>query len=126
MNEKKTSVTASVIYAIIGFALVAFFTISAKKAPPLTVQTAEQGFKGLITIETTFSNGKITAAKLVSSEDSDFTKPAIETVLAQAVKTGKADKLDTVSGATFSSKATIAALQAAEKKAVEHGAIKAR
>ncbi|MFC2280939.1 MAG: hypothetical protein ACFNLN_05120, partial [Treponema socranskii subsp. buccale] len=42
---------------------------------------------GQITIEVSVAGTKIKSAKLVSTEDSDFTKPAIETILAQAVKT---------------------------------------
>ena len=115
MNEQKFSLAAGIVYVLAAAAAIFLFTVCGSGSSAVTVQTAEQGYKGLITIEVSVAGTKIKSAKLVSSEDSDFTKPAIETILAQAVKSGSAEKLDTVSGATFSSKATIAAL----KKAVE-------
>lgn len=115
MNEQKLSLTAGIVYVLAAAAVIFLFTVCGSGSSAVTVQTSEQGYKGRITIEVSVAGTKIKSAKLVSTEDSDFTKPAIETILAQAVKTGSAEKLDTVSGATFSSKATIAAL----KKAVE-------
>lgn len=115
MNEQKFSLAAGIVYVLAAAAAIFLFTVCGSGSSAVTVQTAEQGYKGLITIEVSVAGTKIKSAKLVSSEDSDFTKPAIETILAQAAKTGSAEKLDTASGATFSSKATIAAL----KKAVE-------
>ena len=58
-------------------------------------------------------DGKIVDGRVVATDESDFAKPTIDTIIEQAVKNGNADKLDTVSGATFTSKATIAAIKAA-------------
>jgi|GEM_PF-4189641 len=95
MNEQKFSLAAGIVYVLAAAAAIFLFTVCGSGSSAVTVQTAEQGYKGLITIEVSVAGTKIKSAKLVSSEDSDFTKPAIETILAQAVKSGSAEKLDT-------------------------------
>lgn len=114
MNEQKFSLTAGIVYALAAAAVIFLFTVCGSGSSAVTVQTAEQGYKGLITIEVSVAGGKIKSAKLVSTEDSDFTKPAIETILAQAAKPVR-PKTRYGFRSNLSSKATIAAL----KKAVE-------
>lgn len=77
------------------------------------VRGTAEGFKGPIEIELMLKDGKIVDGRVVATDESDFAKPAIDTIIEQAVKNGNADKLDTVSGATFTSKAVIAAIKAA-------------
>ena len=75
------------------------------------------GFKGPMEVSITVEKGKIVDAKLISTSDSEFALASIDEVLTQAVKKGNAKKLDTVSGATYTSKGTIEAIQNAAEKA---------
>lgn len=74
--------------------------------------TAE-GRNGPVSISLTIKDGKVTGGKVVSESETDFAKPAIQTVIDQMVKIQDTAKLDTVSGATITSKATIGAIATA-------------
>ncbi|MCM1320971.1 MAG: flavocytochrome c [Bacteroides sp.] len=71
------------------------------------------GFKGDIQVSITVQDGKITSAKVTDIQDSDFAVTAAHEIAALAEQTGKVSGLDTISGATFTSKGTIVALRAA-------------
>lgn len=90
-----------------------FIAGCAKKDVAEVYSGSAQGFKGPIEVSVNVVNGKITAAEVTSISDSDFTADAVKQITAQAVKNGNADNLDIVSGATYTSKGVIAALQAA-------------
>ena len=127
MNEQKISRISTIVYVLAAASLIFVFTVcselsSGDGTAGVTVQASAQGYKGLITVEVTAANGKIKAAQLISSEDSDFTKPAIEDLIAQAVKNGGTAGLDTVSGATYSSEAVIKALNEAVEQAKDQEA----
>ncbi|NLK46849.1 MAG: flavocytochrome c [Treponema sp.] len=76
-----------------------------------------EGRNGPIELVLSVKNGKISGARIVSESETDFAKPAEETVIAQAVKLNRVDGLDSVSGATITSKATMEALANAMLKA---------
>ncbi|MBP5156876.1 MAG: FAD-dependent oxidoreductase, partial [Treponema sp.] len=69
-----------------------------------------EGRNGPISLSLTVANGKVTGGRVLSEDETDFAKPAIQTVIDQFVKTQNVAKLDTVSGATITSKATINAI----------------
>ncbi|MGI5174201.1 FMN-binding protein [Treponema sp. OMZ 840] len=117
MNEQKISRISTVVYAVAASAVIIILTVCGTSSGGVTVQSSAEGYKGAITVEVTAANGKIKTARLVSTEDSDFTKSSIESIIAQAVKNGGTANLDIVSGATYSSKATIKALNEALEKA---------
>lgn len=116
MNEQKLSRIAAIIYGLAAVTLILVFTVCGSSPTGITVQTSAQGYKGAVTVEVTVAGEKITAAQLVSSEDSDFTKPVIEGIIAKVVKKGGAAGVDVVAGATYSSKAVLEALDAAVKE----------
>lgn len=76
-----------------------------------------KGRNGPIEISITINDGKITDGKIISEQESDFAKPAAAFVIGQAIKQNKASGLDTVSGATKTSKGTAKAIQNALDKA---------
>lgn len=71
--------------------------------------TAE-GRNGPITLSLTVKGGKVVSGQVVSEDETDFAKPAEQKLIDQLVKTQNTAKLDTVSGATITSKATIEAI----------------
>lgn len=71
--------------------------------------TAE-GRNGPISLNLTVRGGKIVSGEIVSEDETDFAKPAEQKVIDQLVKTQNPAKLDTVSGATITSKATAGAI----------------
>ncbi len=71
--------------------------------------TAE-GRNGPITLSLTVKGGKVVSGQVVSEDETDFAKPAEQKLIDQLVKTQSTAKLDTVSGATITSKATIEAI----------------
>lgn len=117
MKEQKLSRIAAVVYGIAALALILVFTLGGASSKGVTVQSSAEGFKGMITVEVRVADGEIKAAQLISSEDSDFTKPMIEALLTQAVENGGTAGLDAVAGATFSTKAVLKALDEAVENA---------
>ena len=71
------------------------------------------GRNGPIVLSISVQEGKIVSGKVIKEEETDFAKPAINEMIEQAVKTQKTSGLDTVSGATITSKGTMEALTAA-------------
>ncbi len=89
------------------------FVACAAKGPTGTFTGTADGFKGPVEVNVTLNKGNIMKAELVSFQDSDFAQPAVDAILNQAVQTGSIKNLDTVSGATYTSKGVISALEAA-------------
>ncbi|MBQ3798864.1 MAG: flavocytochrome c [Treponema sp.] len=71
---------------------------------------SSEGRNGPISLSLTVAGGKVTGGKIVSEDETDFAKPAEQKIIDQLVKTQSTAKLDTVSGATITSKATIDAI----------------
>ncbi|MBQ6565972.1 MAG: flavocytochrome c [Treponema sp.] len=71
------------------------------------------GRNGPINLSLTVQGGKVVSGEIVSEEETDFAKPAEQKIIDQFLKTKSVDKLDTVSGATITSKATISAISMA-------------
>lgn len=102
----------------IAFLVIATCTIwfSIMRGPKVSLTDGEwegsgKGFNGDITVSVTVNGGKITGGKIISETETDFAKPAVQTVLDQATKTGSANNLDVVAGATFASKGTAEAIK---------------
>lgn len=88
-----------------------------EKAPKLAdgVWTGEgNAYQGKMTVSIAVQNGQITQAELINTADSVYSLETIDSILAQAVLKGNADKLDSISGATGTSNGTIEALKAAQ------------
>src|SRR5574344_255049 len=113
--SKGKIIVASLVFAAVS-ALAIICTVNATKTPALKDGTwtgKADGRNGPIELSVTTSGGKITDAKVVAESETDFAKPAEQTIIGQAVKKGSTIALDTVSGATITSTGTIAALNAA-------------
>lgn len=117
MNEQKLSRIAAIVYGVAALSLILVFTLGSASSKGVTVQSSAEGFKGTITLEVKVAGEKITAAQLISSEDSDFTQPMIEALLEKAVKNGGTAGLDATAGATYSTTAVLKALNEAVEKA---------
>ena len=74
--------------------------------------TAE-GRNAPIEVSITVEGGKVVSASVEKEEETDFAKPAAHTMVEGFLATGKTAGIDAVSGATITSKATLAALDAA-------------
>lgn len=76
-----------------------------------------EGRNAPIDLMVTVKDGRIQSARVVSEDETDFAKPAIEKVIQQAVKNNSVKGIDVVSGSTITTNATIAALTDAIEKA---------
>ncbi len=110
-----TAITAAflAVSAIaIGFCVSCSDKKSAKLADGTYIGSGE-GRNGPVEVSITVSGGKVKSAQVTKEEETDFAKPAAQTIVTSFVKKGSTSGIDTVSGATITSKATIAALDAA-------------
>ena len=71
------------------------------------------GFKDEIEVSITTKDGKIVSADVLKINDSDFAVNDTKALLAEIVKKGSVSNVDVVSGATYTSKGIIAAVNAA-------------
>ena len=107
MNLKKSVLALGAVLAL---------SVSAIAAPVTTEGTAV-GKHGDLTVAVTFDNGKIQDIKIVKSAENPILAGEVFTTQLEAVKAANSVELDTISGATFSSKAFLAAVAEAAKKA---------
>lgn len=75
------------------------------------------GLKGTITVEVTTQDNKIISGKVTDISESDFAIPAADEILKQAISKNSTNSIDAVSGATYTSKGTIEAIQNALNQA---------
>ncbi len=75
-----------------------------------------QGYKSTITVEATISGGKITAIEVVSQDDDEPYFSNAKTLISQVIAK-QSTTVDTVSGATYSSKGILMAIKNALDKA---------
>ncbi len=118
MSNKKYLLISAVFLLISAVAIV--FSCNGSKKPALNDGEwagKAEGRNGPIELVLSVKDGKISGARVVTESETDFAKPAEEDIIAQAVKKNSVDGLDTVSGATITSKAMIAALADAALKA---------
>ncbi|MCR5289465.1 MAG: flavocytochrome c [Treponema sp.] len=92
-------------------ALAAIVTCTKKPSGETFTGTGD-GRNGKIEISITVSNGKIVDGKVLShSETPGLSDPALTGIIEQIKKTGSADNIDTVSGATLTSNGMIQAIK---------------
>ncbi len=118
MSNKKYLLISAVFLLISAVAIV--ISCNGSKKPALNDGEwagKAEGRNGPIELVLSVKDGKISGARVVTESETDFAKPAEEDIIAQAVKKNSVDGLDTVSGATITSKAMIAALADAVLKA---------
>jgi len=113
MNFRRFNGIAAAVFLVISAAVITAIAFRTGKPAGQVYTGTGDGRNGKIEVSITVHNGKIVGGNIVSESETDFAKPAAQTIMAQAVKQGSADALDTVSGATYTSKGTIQALQAA-------------
>ena len=110
MIKQKFLTSAVAALCAMGFA-------AASSAAPVTTEGTGVGKHGDITVAVTFDNGKIQDIKVVkSAENPVLAQEVFTTQLRHVIETNSVN-VDTVSGATFSSKGFLAAVQAAADKA---------
>lgn len=78
-----------------------------------TYTGSAEGRNGPISVEITVAEGKVSSARVVKEEETDFAKPAAQAVCDQFVKNNGKGKVDAVTGATITSNATLKALMSA-------------
>lgn len=111
MNKKTLPVVAAfLLLAAVAIVIgIKFRPAAASYNDGVWTGTAE-GRNGPISLNLTVRGGKIVSGEIVSEDETDFAKPAEQKVIDQLVKTQNPAKLDTVSGATITSKATAGAI----------------
>jgi urocanate reductase len=96
--------------------LLAFFAgcLSAVRVhyEPGIYQATGQGFRGIISLQVHLSEGGLEDIEILEYQEGDFAVFALEELREQALEPNTAD-LDTISGATVSSKGFLSALEAA-------------
>lgn len=114
--NKHFNLVKTIVFAVVSALALAFIGCNSKSASLTdgTYRGTSEGRNGPIVVEITVAEGKVAAAKVVEEQETDFAKPAEEKILAQFVSNGgKISGLDSVSGATITSKAVSEALKAA-------------
>lgn len=115
--KKRGLITASAVFlAVSAAAIVAGIAKTRADSVPARLidgrwEGTGAGLNGPITISLTVKDGSIVEGAVLSEDETDFAKPAIQDSIAQLIKTGSVKKVDTVSGATFTSKGTIEAMK---------------
>lgn len=118
--NKHFNLVKTIVFAVVSALALAFIGCNSKSASLTdgTYRGTSEGRNGPIVVEITVAEGKVAAAKVVEEQETDFAKPAEEKILAQFVSNGgKISGLDSVSGATITSKAVSEALKAAVNEA---------
>lgn len=118
--NKHFNLVKTLVFAVVSALALAFIGCNSKSASLTdgTYRGTSEGRNGPIVVEITVAEGKVEAAKVVEEQETDFAKPAEEKILAQFVSNGgKISGLDSVSGATITSKAVSEALKAAVNEA---------
>ena len=110
MQFKKSIITAAAALAF-GAASASLF------AAPVTAEGTGVGKHGDLTVAVTFDNGRIQDIKVVSSKENPVLAKKVFTELKDAIIAANSTDLDMISGATFSSKGLIDAVNDAAKKA---------
>lgn len=114
----RNSLAAAVFIVASGISIAVMSACSKPKTlPDGTFSGKADGRNGAIEIEFSVKDGKITSTEILKEEETDFAKPAIKSILEKFASTGKTAGIDTVSGATITSKATLAALENAVNSA---------
>ncbi|MCR5289464.1 MAG: flavocytochrome c [Treponema sp.] len=112
MNFKQFKRIATGTFLAASAVALATLAACAKKPAGQSFTGTGDGRNGKIEISITVSNGKIIDGKVVShSETPGISDPALTGIIEQMKKTGSADNLDTISGATLTSNGMIKAIQ---------------
>lgn len=106
---------AAAVFAIASAAAIGIMVPGTRKNPLQdgTFSGTADGRDGPIEVSVTVKDGKIRYAKAEKEQETDFAKPAIQEIIQKFNVSGQTSEADIVSGATITSKATIAALQKA-------------
>lgn len=115
--KKRALVITSALFLVIAAAAIVFGVSKARasSAPAVLIdgewEGSAPGLNGPIKLSLTVKDGKVVEGKVLSENETDFAKPVIKDSIDKFVKTGNIKKVDTVSGATFTSKGTIEAIK---------------
>ena len=110
MQFKKTLLSAAAM-------LVAGTLSASLMAAPVTTEGTGVGKHGDITVAVTFDNGKIQDIKVVKTAENPILAQKVFTELKDEIVAQNSTELDMISGATFSSKGLVEAVNDAAKKA---------
>lgn len=110
---KKSQIIATIIFLIASCCAIFFSCGKAENIADGTWTGKAPGFKDEIEVSITTKDGKIVSADVLKINDSDFAVNDTKSVLAEIVKKGSVSNVDVVSGATYTSKGIIAAVNAA-------------
>lgn len=110
---KKSQIIATIIFLIASCCAIFFSCGKAENIADGTWTGKASGFKDEIEVSITTKDGKIVSADVLKINDSDFAVNDTKALLAEIVKKGSVSNVDVVSGATYTSKGIIAAVNAA-------------
>ena len=110
---KKSQIIATIIFLIASCCAIFFSCGKAENIADGTWTGKAPGFKDEIEVSITTKDGKIVSADVLKINDSDFAVNDTKALLAEIIKKGSVSNVDVVSGATYTSKGIIAAVNAA-------------
>lgn len=110
---KKSQIIATIIFLIASCCAIFFSCGKAENIADGTWTGKAPGFKDEIEVSITTKDGKIVSADVLKINDSDFAVNDTKALLAEIVKKGSVSNVDVVSGATYTSKGIISAVNAA-------------
>ena len=110
---KKSQIIATIIFLIASCCAIFFSCGKTENIADGTWIGKAPGFKDEIEVSITTKDGKIVSADVLKINDSDFAVNDTKALLAEIVKKGSVSNVDVVSGATYTSKGIIAAVNAA-------------
>jgi len=110
---KKSQIIATIIFLIASCCAIFFSCGKTENIADGTWTGKAPGFKDEIEVSITTKDGKIVSADVLKINDSDFAVNDTKALLAEIVKKGSVSNVDVVSGATYTSKGIIAAVNAA-------------
>jgi len=112
---KKSHIIATIIFLCVAV-LAIIFSVNYVKPENVADGTwigTAPGFKGEIEVSVSTKDGKIVAAEITKIQDSDFAVKDTAVLLSEIVEKGSLSGVDVVSGATYTSKGIVAAINAA-------------
>ncbi len=116
----------SVFIFVMAVFFISLFACAAKDAYRAGIYSATaEGNNGPITVDVRVSSSKIEDITVSDSSESDFTDDAVDSIIKKVIASNGTGDIDSISGATYTSKGLIAAIDAAIAQAATGAAVTA-
>lgn len=106
-----------IIFSLLLIIMVTLSFTGCKKGESKVVSGSGEGFHGVLSVDVTVTGNKITAIEMTEFNDTEGVGDvAVKTLIENVVKKGTIDGVDTITGATYSTKGAIEAIKDALSK----------